>query len=143
MSDTKLEELKLAFGYHFARLVVETDGSIGEDEHRFLDTLFWREKLVAAGLITAAGEVTLDFADRVREAITVLPVRASEAERLDVLTLILRATLSDGRFEWGEGTVVNKAAELLGLSNQAVDHHFETMGDLVGSLDLPEPEPGA
>lgn len=137
-----LDVLKLAFGYHFARLVVETDGAVGEEEHQFLDTLFWREKLIQAGLITHSGEITEALPATVRRAVQELATHATLADRLDLLTLILRATLSDGAFQWGEGTVVNRAAQLLGLTPAEVDAHFAQLGDLVGEVDLPEAEPG-
>jgi len=139
LSDFSTDELKLAFGYHMARLILETDAVITHDEKDFLERLWPRSAVEAAGFLASDGGVTPKLTEAMRMAVDELPYRLSTDGKFELLRSLMSAVMADGVFESEEGGVFLQAAKLLGLPDERVDELLDSLDD-VGSLDLPEPE---
>ncbi len=139
MGQFNIPELKLAFGYHFVRLILETDAVITISETDYLQRIFPREQMSKVGFIGSDGGFTERHTEAMREAIERLPVELGLDERLEFLTTFLAASVADGEFDTEEGSVMMTAATMLAIPGDALDAHLESLDD-VGTIDLPEPE---
>lgn len=134
-----LETRLLAFGYYTAREVVESDGVYDASELAFLDATWPRAQLQSHGLVDAAGTPTSELYEAYLEARGTLALEASMKQRLGVLSLLLKASVSDEHLDYNEGGVLFAAADVLDVPHNTLLAHMDTM-DEVGDLDLPTPE---
>ena len=139
MSDFTLSELRLAFGYHFARLVLESDRTITLTETDFLQRHFSREAVTTAGFVDQVGAFPQRHTEAVRQASVTLPEELSLTDRLALISVLLDASLADDRFESDEGSIVEQAAVFLHIPDDALDAWLAERSD-VGEVDLPAPE---
>lgn len=139
MSDFTIAELRLAFGYHFARLVLESDRTITLSENDFLQRHFAREDMGAAGFMDSAGAFTLRHTEALRKASVTLPEELSVEERLSLIEVLLGASLADSTFDTDEGSILEQAAVFLHIPDDALDTWLASHAS-VAVVDLPEPE---
>jgi uncharacterized tellurite resistance protein B-like protein len=142
MDDTfTTDELKLAFTYHISNQILESDGVVAPGEAAFLQAFFPAELFEASAFVDAEGRYTPRWQDALGEALLELPVRLDVDERLDLLETFYRAAISDGEQHYVEGTILVRAARLLGLKPSQFTARVEQMFG-TGSIELPPPEHG-
>ncbi len=116
-----LEDLKLAFRLHVARLVIEDDLVTTTNEAEWLADAFPLELLLERGFVDAAGVATDRFHDAAVAALDELPSRLGLEAKHALLADAWSAAVIDGELHVGEGSVVLMAARLLGLSDEQFD----------------------
>jgi len=139
VSDSPLDELKLAFAYHVVQEIVGADDNLDIGEMSFLDEVFPNSTLSTAGFIDDDYRPTERYHTAVAQALKALPARLSHPQKLELLDTFLDATLADQDFAREEAAVLVKAAHLLGVRTEELDIHLDR-SENVGSIDLPSPE---
>lgn len=119
-----IDRLKLAFAVSLAKAVVDADERTDYAEFKLFGQLFPRHLLEEHGFVDADGMFTEALAEAWLEARQVLPGALSEEDKLDVLALFQGVSLADDEVDARERDVVEEAAELLGVSIDAVSRHL-------------------
>lgn len=132
-----VDQLKLAFAYHIVRQIVGADGEFGAAEQRWIARAFPPTTLETSGFLDR-NLLTMAFERALETALVELPQRLTLEEKLDLLETFLDASLADEQLHHTEGSLIVKAAELLGVPPDALDKHLDTL-DSVGSVELDSP----
>ena len=135
-----IEQLKSVFVYHVVETIVGADDRLSPDEVLFLQAVYPVSRMVVDGFSNDSGELTPLFGDARAVALEELPKRLSLAEKLSLVTTFLDACVVDGHLDHDEGSMLFEAATLLGVSSSDFNRHLDTLADIVGNVDLPEPE---
>lgn len=129
------DELTLAFTWHLARQVTDADFDVTDGELSWMDRNFPMKNLWAADFVGENGAPTLRYEDALGEALVVLPDELRLDEKLALITMLFELTLADDEFHHTEGSVIVRAAQLLGVTNSELDAHLSSL-DSVGEVDL-------
>lgn len=134
--------LEAVFAYHVVERIVAADAHLDPTEVTFLQLTYPLEEMVRAGFARETGELTPLFLEARDEALELLPDLLSLKEKLDLVSMFLDACVVDGKLEATEGSLLFEAATALGIGADQFDAHLDSLGDTVGTVELPDPEQG-
>ena len=127
---TETDRLRIAFSVHVTKMIIEADGVIDYGEMQLLGRLYPSAMLEACGFMNDRGGFTEVFDTYRRRALDELPGSLAESEKLTILTSFYETTVADGALDPNEVTVLQEAADLLGVSRRRLQLHLDqvTMG---------------
>mgnify|MGYP000353494945 FL=1 len=134
----KIEVLELAFTRHVLDLLAESDGVVLAEETEFVERVVPQSALRVAGLVDPSGVLTPAYEAAREEALDRLPVELDMSRRLHLLEVFFELCVIDGELDRGEGSMLFRAAQMLGITPQQFDRHLDGLDD-VGHIELDEP----
>lgn len=137
---SELDLLRLAFKKGILDEIARADRVFTDEEQRLVDRLCPPDELRAAGFLDASGQLTSWFHTRRAEAREVLRRELRTLHRLDLLTELLELCLVDGQLHRDEGSLLLRAARELAIDTHTLNAHLDTLDQVVGTVDLGEPE---
>ena len=132
--DFTLGQLELAFAYHVVQQVIMGDGVIDPGERKFVEDRFPTELMRQSGFQDGAGHATPRFHAALGDALLELPSQLGLDEKLELIDVLLDASLADFDHHIDEGTPAARAARLLDVTTLELEAHFRARGD-----DMPVP----
>ncbi len=121
------DALAFAFGFEMATRIVADDGTIGPIERAFLDRHFTPEAFRSHGFRDDVGQLTQRWHDALGEALLEVP-SFPEQDRLDLLTQLWTAAMSDDELHPDEQRSIGHAARLLNLPSDTVAAWLRHLG---------------
>lgn len=134
-----VDELKLAFSYHIVNQILNSDGELVPAEAAFMRRAFPSRLFQQSGFVDEDGRYTQRWQDALGEALLELPVQLTVDQRLGILETFYQAAMADAELQYIEGTILVRAARLLGLRAEQFTARIERLIG-TGSIDLPAPE---
>jgi len=122
-----VDRLKLAFGVSIGRAIIDADRKVDYGEFRLFGRIFPRALLRDVGFLDDDDQFNEALAGAWMEACAVLPEAISKEEKLDLLALFYGTSMADGELDDREMTVIREAASLLGVDQDTLDQHIETL----------------
>lgn len=119
--------LKLAFGVSIARAIIDADRKVDYGEFNLFGRIFQRPALRAAGFLDGDDQFNEALAEAWMEACAVLPGALTEDEKLDLIALFYGTSMADDELDDREMSVIREAATLLGVDDETLDRHLETL----------------
>ena len=129
MTDLELTRLKVAFAFHVATMIVESDHHVDPREMKVMSDAFPRDLLDGFDFVNEKSGFTETYHDALDRALELLPGQLTSEEKLALVTLFARASLADGRLAERERELVVQAAAYLGLSSEQVVEHLTALLD--------------
>ncbi len=124
----RLDRLKIAYGLHVSRKVMEADEILDMREIELLMDAFPESLLRACGFIDDTGGLTAEWKAQLTEGAALLPIEMSLTEKLDMLTLFHRIRAIDDEIDEREDSVVAAAAQQLGVTRGQLAAHLKKLG---------------
>lgn len=131
-------QLKIALAWHLVEGIVSADEAVAAGEIAYQETLFPRDVLEAEGFCDEDGVLTARLEEARQRALAELPGRLALADKLEIVTMCVDASVVDHDADLRELRALQAAVEVLHLSPLALDAHLDTLPQ-VGTIDLPDP----
>lgn len=127
MTDLELTRLKVAFAFHVAKMIVESDNDVDPREMTVMTDAFPRELLDGLDFVDENGRFTSEYHDAVVSALEVLPGTLSQSEKLRLVAIFTQASVADGQLKQRERALIIEAAAYLGVSADQVVAHLKSV----------------
>lgn len=115
-----LDQLRLAFAYHFVQIIARADGRMADEELALMERAFPMAALEACGFFEGGG-FTPRFGRALQTAFTLLPEVLTESAKYELLDFFLRVCIVDGHYHPREAAALLQAAKKLGIPER---HYF-------------------
>ena len=127
MTDLDLTRLKVAFAFHVAKMIVESDDDVDPREMSVMTDAFPRELLDGLDFVDDKDGFTDTYHDAVVSALEELPGRLTTEEKLHLVTIFARASFADGTLHEREQELLVEAAAYLGINADQVGDHLRSL----------------
>lgn len=136
MTAYDLDVLKLAFARHVLDQIARADATVDAGERDLIEQIAPTFGLQSAGLLDMSGRPTAAFHVARAQALERLPRELPTEGKLELVTQFLELCVVDGEIHRDEGSLLWRAADLLGLTPDEFDAHLDTLTDHVGEVEL-------
>ncbi len=113
--DWRMERMRFAFAYHFAKSIMEADGLVHADEREFMARVFPPDVMASLGVETHEARHAA-----LKEAMEQLPHLLGHHDKLAMVGLFFSMCHADGNLDAREMRVLKEAATVLGLEGSEV-----------------------
>lgn len=124
MTESNIDDLKLAFCVFICQKIFEADAYVDYQEFKLFGQIFPRQLLRSVAFVDDNDEFTDHYQRATADALAQLPNVLDESEKLELLTLLHGACMADGELASRELEELRRGADLLGIAPAEFTQHL-------------------
>ena len=127
MDELSLKRLEVAFALSVVQRIAAADHLVDVVETQFLSEHFPQQQLKDLELVNDSGDFTELFRELVFDAVQQLAAALPVERKLSLISILHRACVADENLDHREIVVVLQAARELGLRDEQLASHIDSM----------------